>query len=65
MTNITKSEIIDLLEQELLTPGVRLVDEETGLIITVLEPNRLQLECGEVCETWRRSTFLEPTMLDQ
>ena len=60
-----RSEIIDLLDQELLTPGVRLVDEETGLIITVLEPNRLQIECGEVRETWRRLTFLEPAMLDQ
>ena len=60
-----RSEIIDLLKQELLTPGVRLVDEETGLIITVLEPNRLQIECGEVRETWRRSILLGPAMLDQ
>lgn len=59
-----RSEIIDLLEQELLAPGMALIDETTGVKITVLAPDRLMLECGELREIWRRS-ILDPTMFDQ
>ncbi len=60
-----RSEIIDLLEQDLLAPGMALIDETTGVKITVVAPDRLMLECGELCEIWRRSILLDPTMFDQ
>ena len=60
-----RSEIIDLLEQDLLAPGMALIDETTGFKITVVAPDRLMLECGELCYIWRRSILLDPTMFDQ
>jgi hypothetical protein len=60
------NDLLEFLDHDPLTPEMVFVDETTGLRLTILAPDRLQLEYGNVCEIWVRdpSSFLFPAALD-
>ena len=55
-----------LLRQSPLLPGTVLEDWRTGLKITVLDSDRLFIECCGHHETWHKASLLtDPAVLDQ